>query len=160
MSTGFTIKEEKQVAELPLGQTLINAHQWFSSSLLQLMHLRGHEDLTDAHLTFFCSLNCGLTHASEVARRMGITRQAVYKTTKELQRVGVLELLDDQADGRQKVISMTPQGERIAIDARECLDLVEAQLIQRIGKQNFDALRQILKQDWGPSIAYPDTPAE
>ena len=91
---------------------------------------------------------------------MGITRQAVYKTTKELQRIGVLELLDDQADGRQKVISMTPQGERIAIDARECLDLVEAQLVQRIGKQNFDALRQILKQDWGPSIASPDTPAE
>ena len=157
MSTGFTIKEDKQFAELPLGQTLINAHQWFSSSLLQLMHSRGHKDITAAHLTFFCSLNCGMTHASEVARRMGITRQAVYKTTKELQRLGVLELLDDPADGRQKVISMTSQGERIARDARDCLDLVEGQLIRRIGNQNFNALRHILQQDWGPSIACPDT---
>jgi len=137
---------------LPLGQALIQAHQWLSASLLNLMHERGHPELTSAHLTFFNSLNCGMTHASEVARRMGISRQAVYKVTKELQKLGILELVDDPEDGRQKIISMTKRGERIALDARECLELVEAQLADQIGRRNLDVLRAALAKDWGPVI--------
>jgi len=136
----------------PLGQALIQAHQWLSASLLNLMHERGHRELTRTHLTFFNSLNCGMTHASDVARRMGITRQAVYKVTKELQKLGILELVDDPEDGRQKIISMTKRGERIALDARECLDLIEAQLAGQIGRRNLEILKTVLAKDWGPVI--------
>ena len=95
MSTKFTKLDDQENVEQSLGQAMINANQWISSSLLNLMRMRGHSNLTGAHLTFFSSLNCGLTHASEVARRMGITRQAVYKVTKELQRMDILRLEED-----------------------------------------------------------------
>lgn len=136
----------------PLGQALIHAHQWLSASLLNLMHERGHTELTSAHLTFFNSLNCGMTHASEVARRLGITRQAVYKITKGLQQIGALELKEDPDDGRQKVIAMTKHGERIALDARDCLSLVEHHLSRQIGPGKLETLRASLAMDWGPAL--------
>lgn len=52
---------------------------------------------------------------------MGITRQAVYKVTKELQRMDILRLEEDPSDRRQKIICMTPLGETIALDARASL---------------------------------------
>jgi DNA-binding MarR family transcriptional regulator len=152
MSTQFTNESAGAGPEIPLGQALISANQWMSTSLLNLMRKRGHRDLSSAHLTFFCHLNCGITQASEVARRMGISRQAVYKVTRELQRMGALELREDPDDRRQKIICMTKLGERIALDARATLEEVEAHLKKKIGAQRFHSLREVLRQDWGPQV--------
>lgn len=117
--------------------------------MLELMHDRGHTELSTAHIAFYCNLNCGMSHASEVARRMGITRQAVYKTTRELQRLGALTLSMDPSDRRQKIITMTPLGEQIALDARECMAQIESHLRSRIGRENVELLYDVLSTDWG-----------
>ncbi len=152
MSTKFTIKEATAALEQPLGQALISANQWMSAGLLHLMKAKGHNDLTGAHLTFFCHLNCGVTHASEVARRMGISRQAVYKVTQELQRMGALELKEDRDDKRQKTICMTERGERVALDARAAMAAAEAHLRSVVGAKRFESMAQILRLDWGPCL--------
>ncbi len=136
----------------PLTLALVNANQWISSSLLHLMHARGHTELTTSHLVFFSSLDCGLTHASAVARRMGTSRQAVYKTTKELQRIGILELIQAPDNKRQKVISMTSSGERVALDARDCMVVIEERLAQQLGKTTVQKMLDALRADWGEPI--------
>lgn len=136
----------------PLALALVNANQWISSSLLHLMHVRGHVELTSSHLVFFSSLDCGMTHASAVARRMGTTRQAVYKTTKELQRIGILELMPAPDNKRQKVISMTSSGERVALDARECMTIIEDRLKQQLGQTAVQQMLGALSADWGSPL--------
>lgn len=155
MSTKFTFDELPDEIELPLGQLLISAHQWVTQGLVHLMKKRGHSDLASAHLTFLSNLDCGVTHASAVARRMGISRQGVYKSTRELQRLGVLELKTDPDDKRQKIISMTKLGEKVANDARASLAEVEALLCDRIGESDLAKLSTILGLDWGPVLADP-----
>lgn len=152
MSTRLTIKDVEAPLEQPLGQALISANQWMSSSLLHLMKAKGHDKLTGAHLTFFCHLNCGVTHASEVARRMGISRQAVYKITRELQRIGALELREDPEDKRQKTIFMTDLGERVALDTRAAMAEVEAHLRDVVGPKRFESMAEILRLDRGPNL--------
>ncbi len=152
MSTKLTVKDADAPLEQPLGQALISANQWMSSSLLHLMSAKGHVKLTGAHLTFYCHLNCGVTHASEVARRMGISRQAVYKITRELQRIGALELQEDPDDKRQKTICMTELGERVALDARAAMAEVEVHLQDIVGPKQFESLVHILRLDWGPDL--------
>lgn len=151
-STKFTNNKVAATLEQPLGQALISANQWMSASLLHLMKAIGHDDLTGTHLTFFCHLNCGVTHASEVARRMGISRQAVYKVTQELQRLGALELKEDPDDKRQKTICMTHLGKRVALDARAAMEEVEAHLRTVVGAKRFESLAQILRLNWGPYL--------
>ncbi len=145
MSTRLT----NTLAQASLGQALMTADQWLSASLLRLMRARGHTDLTGAHLAFFAFLECGLTHASDVARRMGISRQAVYKVTRDLERIGVLRLEEDPTDRRQKVIHMTPRGNQVALDARASLAEIEARLAERIGRDSVEQLRAALARDWG-----------
>ncbi|GEQ98996.1 hypothetical protein JCM17844_26330 [Iodidimonas gelatinilytica] len=160
MSTRLTIKDVEAPLQQPLGQALISANQWMSSSLLHLMKAKGHDKLTGAHLTFFCHLNCGVTHASEVARRMGISRQAVYKITRELQRIGALELREDPDDKRQKTIIMTDLGERVALDTRVSMAEVEAHLREVVGLRRFESMAQILRLEWGPQLGAETGEAE
>ncbi len=152
MSTKFTIVDNPTSIQIPLGQLLIGAHQWITQNLIRMMRQRGHTDLTSAHLTFLNNLDCGITHASAVARRMGISRQAVYRSTRELQGLGVLELIPDPDDKRQKIISMTKLGNTIANDARASLAEIEKILAIQIGGEALKNLSQILAQDWGPFI--------
>jgi len=146
MSTKFT---NELSDETPFGLSLIEANQWFSQNLLSLMHARGHTQLSSGHLSFFACLDCGITHASAAARRLGISRQAVYKTTKELQALGILELQEAPDDGRQKVIAMKPLGETIALDARSCLKEIEVHLRDKIGSERLEHLKHSLTEDWG-----------
>lgn len=137
--------------ELPtpqLGQLLMQAQQWITLSLLNLMAVRGHQQLTAAHLMFLNNLDCGTTHASEVARRMGVTRQAVFRSTRELQKLGVLKLETDAMRKTQKIIRMTDQGLKVVSDARACLAKIEKTLEKRLGKKDLNSLSTILIRDW------------
>jgi DNA-binding MarR family transcriptional regulator len=120
--------------------------------VLHLMSKRGYADLTPAHIAFLANLDCGETHASAIARRMGISRQAVYRTTRELQKLKVLTLEDDPVKGNQKVVRMTPYGTRVVTDARACLAEVEEALRARIGHRDCDRLLAILTRSWGPVL--------
>jgi DNA-binding MarR family transcriptional regulator len=137
---------------LQLGLLLMGGQQWLTSSLLHLMAQRGHGDLTTAHLMFLSNLDCGDTYASEVARRMGVTRQAVYRTTRELQRLKILTLETDPTRKTQKVIRMTAHGQRVVGDARACLDEIEAALQLRIGERDLTELAMVLSKEWGPPL--------
>lgn len=149
MSTKFTNDISPQILETPLVQLLAGAHHWVLANLVRLMAEKGHTSLTGKDLVLFSHLDCGVTQASAVARRMGVTRQAVYKSTKHLQMTGALELKADPDDQRQKIIDMTPLGEKIAVDARSSLAEIETYLTGKIGVTSVDQLKDSLKLDWG-----------
>lgn len=148
MSTSLTTSQ--RTSPLALGQLLLNAQQWTFQGVLHLMATRGHAEFTVAHLMFLANLDCGVTHAASVARRLGVTRQAVYRTTRELQELDVLALESDPQRRNQKIIRMTPRGVEVVSVARDCLDAVEATIRDRIGRRDFDQLALILSRIGGP----------
>lgn len=156
MSTTFTMRGAPNLPQQPMGQMLMQAQQWLVVSLLHQMAHRGHNELTPAHLSFLANLDCGETHASAVARRMGVSRQAVYRSTRELQKLGLLRLIDDPEAGNRKIVQMTPRGMKVATDARACLTAVESTLEQRIGARRYAQLQAALSADWGQPIGAPD----
>ncbi|MDD5035535.1 MAG: hypothetical protein PHE55_12340 [Methylococcaceae bacterium] len=152
MST--TLTTNSLASNISLGQLLLNAQQWTFQGVLYLMAERGHTAITVAHLMFLANLDCGVTHASLVARRMGVSRQAVYRTTGELQRLEVLTLESDAQRRNQKIIRMTSHGIKVVSDARACLETVEATIRDRIGQRDFDRLKLTLRRNWGPVIGH------
>ncbi len=132
-----------------MGLLLVDAQQWVSEYVLARMAAMGRA-LNPADFAFLANLDCGETHASAVARRMGISRQAVYRTTRSLKARGALDLIDDPDRGNQKIVVMTDQGRRLIDDARACLAEAEAELAKRIGKDRLVELADILSLDWGP----------
>jgi len=51
-------------------------------------------------------------------------------------------------DQRQKVISMTPMGEKIALDARASLAEIEGYLASTVGGASLKQLKATLAQNW------------
>jgi DNA-binding MarR family transcriptional regulator len=88
---------------------------------------------------------------------MGVSRQAIYRTVRELQALDVLRLEDDPERGNQKLVVMTERGFRLVAQARAALGEIEATLDKRIGAAAVRGLREALENDWG---AAPSPDAE
>lgn len=152
LSTKFTKYDMQTSPATPLSVLFHQSSKWFSLSVKNLLEKKGYTDLSDAHLSLLANLQCGSTYASAVAAQMGISRQAIYRTTKELQSAGILILEEDGERRNQKIITMTERGMALATDARAILELVEMELAARIGPENAQVLRHSLEAPWGDAL--------
>lgn len=91
----------------------------------------GYVGATASMLSFLSTLECGINYGSEIARSLGISRQMVAKTVKELVRLGYLEQL--KAQGKKKPILFTEKGEHLMSDARCLLAELDQQLCKAMG---------------------------
>ena len=93
----------------------------------------GHSGVTSGALGFLGQLDCGPNHASEVARRLGVSRQMVAKTVTEMEQKGWLQQEPDTHRRNRKVIRFTPAGERLMSDVRATLAELDEQLDRNFG---------------------------
>jgi DNA-binding MarR family transcriptional regulator len=135
-----------------LGQLLLRAFRWFDESLIAALHAAGWPELTRAHSLVFAQLDPVGTRTAEIARRAGISRQAVHQTVQELQRLGLVRLVPDPTNRSAKLVVPTDRGRDSIGVAKTTLAKLEGELAQRLGRDQIQALRQALEADWGPTI--------
>ena len=104
----------------------------------------GFDGLKANQLTFLGSLDCGVNYAAALARSLGISRQAVHKTVKEMEKYGWLATRPDETLKNQRVIVFTAEGERMMARAREYFLELDDQLIQKFGQENLAELQNLL----------------
>ena len=71
---------------------------------------RGHPDLRPAHGFAMQAIGVGGATATEIGKRLGISKQAAGKTVERLEELGYCERADDDADRRRKQVRLTPRG--------------------------------------------------
>lgn len=120
-------------------------------SLITRLRACGYARITDPHLVLFGNLDCGATHAAQIAQRMQVSRQAISKTLRELQDLGFVRLEDDPDRRNQKLVVMTDMGLQLALDARDELRKIEAAIAKDIGPNAMASLRSALEKTWGTS---------
>jgi DNA-binding MarR family transcriptional regulator len=129
--------------------TLIRQMTGFQSYMVErlIAGLRqdGFTGLTANQLTFMGELDCGVNHASELARRLGVSRQAIHKSVKDLIKIGWLETSDHPDFGNQKIIQFTVEGERLISCARQHFADLDKILENRFGKESLDAMSAIIE---------------
>ena len=108
----------------------------------------GFDGITPAHVNFIGSLDCGVTQSSEVARRLGVSRQAVHKMARELTSQGVIQLVPHPERGNQKVIRFTDNGAELISKMRRHLARMVADLEARLGDGGLAALERLLAEGW------------
>lgn len=138
--------------QVNLGQLLLRAFRWFDESLIAALHAAGWPELTRAHSLIFAQLDPGGTRTAEIARRAGISRQAVHQTVQELQRLGLVSLVPDPTNRSAKLVVPTDRGRDSIRVAQATLAKLEGELARRLGREQVQALRQALEADWGPTI--------
>ncbi|MGW6529422.1 MarR family winged helix-turn-helix transcriptional regulator [Streptomyces venezuelae] len=136
-----------------LPQLLGDARRWFEDELLAALEADGAAPVSPTQVQLFAALDDQGTTVSELARRMGVTRQTAHQAVHGLVAAGLLEQTPDPASGRQRLIRRTGEGERVHRQAGLILERLEQQLAERIGREQADALRAALEAPWGPPFA-------
>lgn len=132
-----------------LPQLLGEARNWFDQALLAAMGDDSTPPVSPTQLQLFAVLDEDGTTVSELARRMGVTRQTAHQAVHSLVAAGLLEQASHPASARQRLIRRTPEGARAHGRALRTLERLEQELAERIGRETVDALRAALEMPWG-----------
>ncbi|MEU5002268.1 MarR family winged helix-turn-helix transcriptional regulator [Streptomyces sp. NPDC021622] len=140
-----------------LPQLLGDARRWFEEGLLAALEADGTTPVSPTQAQLFAVLDDQGTTVSELARRMGVTRQTAHQAVHGLVAAGLLEQVPDPASARQRLIRRTREGEHAHRQAGLILERLEEQLAERIGRETVDTLRTTLEAPWGqpPSPGQP-----
>ncbi|MGW1099765.1 MarR family winged helix-turn-helix transcriptional regulator [Streptomyces sp. NPDC002455] len=105
----------------------------------------GITDLRPAHLRIFAALGHGDgARVTEIAERLGSTKQTVGPLVDELVARGYLHRRRDPADARAKIVDFTPGGITAAEAARRSAEDIDRQWADRIGDRRLDECRATL----------------
>ncbi|AIJ24528.1 MarR family winged helix-turn-helix transcriptional regulator [Amycolatopsis methanolica] len=135
--------------EPTLAQLLGAARRWFDEALIAGLARAGAAPVSATQVGLFAVLDPDGTTVSELARRMGVTRQTAHQAVQALTRLGLLEQAPDPSSGRQRLVRRTAEGERAHRTAVGILRKAETTLARRIGRDPVHALRAALQSDWG-----------
>src|SRR5215218_8192357 len=133
----------------PFGPPLIGAllrvpWEAVQRHMLERLHERGFDDFDAAYLTVFQYPGPQGTRPSELAARLGISKQALNYLLGELERLGYLERRPDPDDLRSKRVALTLRGASAIGVIREAVGEVETSWAQQLGPERFSQLRNLL----------------
>lgn len=86
----------------------------------------------------------GDTTISDVGRRLRITRQGASKIVARLREDGYLNVSASAADGRERVLTLTPRAEQFLATLQQAGRSVEARLREQIGADGLEQLFRTL----------------
>jgi DNA-binding MarR family transcriptional regulator len=114
--------------------------------MLAGLHERGYTDLVPAHLNVLQYPGAENVRPSELAANAGMTRQAVNYLLGQLEELGYLTRVADDADQRSKRVHLTRRGRAASEAMREIVLEVEADWQQQLGRRRFAELRDLLTE--------------
>ncbi|MGH6780885.1 MAG: MarR family winged helix-turn-helix transcriptional regulator [Sphingomonadaceae bacterium] len=127
---------------------------WLDEGLQGRLHDRGWPDVSRPQSMVMTNIVSGIVRPSDIARNLGVSRQAIHRTINQMVNLGIVKLDPDPDDRRHMIVSLTDTGARMRQDAQRAMDALTGQLADRLGKDRFDALLATLEADWGDNIEH------
>ena len=84
------------------------------------------------------------TRVTDLAVRVGMTKQALGEFATVLEEQGLMESLRDPTDKRVRILRPTPRGAKAVAEAEQTIEALEAQWRERLGARKWDRLRALL----------------
>jgi len=136
--------------ELPL--LLFSGFRSVIDELHAELSRRGHPDARPAHGFALQAIGLDGATASELGRRLGISKQAAGKTAERLEALGYATRAGDDADHRRKLIRLTPRGIEVLALSAVIFEDIRARWAETLGPERVDDLESALR-----AIAPADT---
>ncbi|MDE2561110.1 MAG: winged helix-turn-helix transcriptional regulator [Sphingomonadales bacterium] len=131
---------------------LLHGLVWLDEGLQARLRARGLPNVSRAQSMVMIHITSGTRRPSEIARRLGVSRQAIHATIGQMGEMGILQLVPDPADGRNRLVELTPFGEEMRHAAHVAMQDILSALAERIGNDGITDLLRILRSDWGPTV--------
>jgi DNA-binding MarR family transcriptional regulator len=132
------------LALAPLISALIDA---FIHGLHERLPAAGFSDIRPAHCTgVFRVIDPQGTRPTELARRAGVTPQAMAEFLSYLEERGYLLRVPDPSDGRGRIVKLTPRGRKAADAASQAFAEIEAGWTSILGEKRMEQLKAMLAE--------------
>ena len=113
---------------------------WLDEGLQARLHDHGWPDVNRPQSMVMTNIVSGIVRPSDIARSLGVSRQAIHSTISQMVKLGIVQLEVDPDDRRHMIVSLTDLGARMRKDAQRSMDALTAQIASRLGQDKFDAL--------------------
>ena len=125
---------------------LLEAFRSLESEIGPALEDRGAFELTPAQARALLLVDRTGTRLTEMARRAGVTKQAMMQLVDDLQTMGCVRRTPDPEDSRAKAVRLTAKGLRQRASARKAIQAVESRLKRQLGPRRFEAFRATLEE--------------
>ena len=133
------------MADPQLARLLLAAHRTLAGDLVMELEERGWPDLRASQAALVLNVDRRFgTRLTELARRAGVTKQAMMVVVDELEVRGFVRRTPDPEDGRAKVVRLTARGRTLAAESRRAVAAVEARAKRTLGGRRYESLRETL----------------
>jgi DNA-binding MarR family transcriptional regulator len=119
---------------------------------------RGYEDVRPIHDFTMRAIAAGADNASELGRRLSVSKQAAAKTVAVLEERGYVAREPDPLDVRRKRLEVTPLGFEVMRAGEAVFDELRDKWKQKIGTKELERLEADLAALVGPSPVRVDAP--
>ena len=123
-----------------IGRFLNNAVRRFEARVLELMSERGHAETRIAQLSLIRNLDVEGTRLTELARRASMSKQAMGELVDQCTELGLVDRMNDPADGRARIVKFTRAGLVWLNAFRDAIDAAEREMRAELGKPTMDAI--------------------
>jgi len=119
----------------------LQSNEWAIAKLTQ----GGFEDFKIAYMPVLMNITPDGINNNELADQARVTKQAMSKVAKELQKRGYIRSTIDTRDKRSTVIMLTDRGKKLVIEARMHVTDLCNEYRALVGRTEFDKATEILK---------------
>jgi DNA-binding MarR family transcriptional regulator len=130
---------------------MLSAVYWFDDAVRQTQEAVGLPSWTRAQSFLVLNIMFGEHRTTRLAKRLGVSRQAVGRLVNEMVEMGVLATEPDPTDARALCVSIAPKTAMTHGYATVmAVHALEDYLSERVGARRLQAMREVLQADWGP----------
>jgi DNA-binding MarR family transcriptional regulator len=141
-------KQDGAPARPYLRTLLLRRSEWMESRVLEAAGRNGYGAVTPAMNRLFGHMRSKPVGISDLARQLGVSRQAVHEVVRQAEELGLVELVSSDEDARVKLVRFTKAGWAMSDSAARELQAIERELADLIGERDLETLRRILGRAW------------
>lgn len=141
MANTSLVDEIERAKHNNLGQLLLRAARLYNETCVARVQ-EFYPGFTVAHTTLFPHLEFHRgVRPTELAQRLGTSKQAVNQLLNDLERMGTIERIPDPSDGRAKLIVFTQEGKGAVLTGLAVLKQLEQELTERLSPETVSQLK-------------------
>jgi DNA-binding MarR family transcriptional regulator len=142
-----------------LAQLLLGGFRTLADQATAELAARGYEEIRPAQEFAMRAILSGADNASDVGRRMSVTKQAAAKTIAALEERDYVAREPDPVDKRRMRLYVTSRGLAMLREGEEIFDKLREQWAEQVGPDQLAQVEATLRQLVGNSGGRLDTPA-
>ena len=123
-----------------IGRILNNALNRFERRVLEILAENGQNHVRYSHVNLTRNLDLSGTITTELARRAGMTKQAMGEIVEQCEQIGLIERIRDKRDARAKIVRFTATGLEWLEAFKLSLTKAEQEMRDELGYLRTDAI--------------------